>query len=365
MTKIKEIINVLEDFAPSSLQESYDNSTLITGNKQQDCSGILLTLDCTEEVVNEAIKNNCNLIVAHHPIVFSGLKSLTGKNYIERTVITAIKNDICIYACHTNLDNVKNGVNKKFSDSLGIINTRILAPQKSRLLNLQVFVPQTETEKVRKALTNAGAGNLGEYSDCSFTSTGTGRFTPSNNANPTTGEVNKPETVTEDKIEVVIAQEKKATVLKALKESHPYEEVAYFLTQLETFNPEIGSGMVGELPQPLKTTTVFDSIKQTFGAEVIKHTAITKPEIKKIAVCGGSGSFLLKHAINAQADLFITSDFKYHEFFDAENKIIIADIGHYETEHKTKEVFFEILSEKFTNIALVFSKTNTNPVKYY
>ena len=365
MTKIKEVIKFIEDFAPPMLQESYDNSKQLTGDKNLPCTGVLLTLDCTEDVVKEAIESNCNLIIAHHPIVFSGLKSLTGKNYIEQTIITAIKNDIVIYACHTNLDNVKNGVNKKICDLLGVKNTRVLSPKKSHLLKLEVFVPTNDCQKVRNALAKAGAGKLGDYSGCSFSSTGTGRFTPMEGANPSAGKIGTEETLTEDKIEVILPQEKKGIILHALHDAHPYEEVAYFLTELESLNPETGSGMIGTLEKEISIYNFFDHVKESLEAQMIKHTNINKEKIQKIAVCGGSGSFLLQHAIRAGADLFLTSDFKYHEFFDAENKIIIADIGHYETEHKTKELFYDILSEKFANIALVFSKTNTNPVKYY
>lgn len=365
MTKIKEIICELENIAPPILQESYDNSTLITGDKELNCTGVLLTLDCTEEVVAEAISKGCNLILAHHPIIFSGLKSLTGKTYIERTVIKAIKNDICIYACHTNLDNVKHGVNKKICNELGLVNTKILSPTKTKLLALQVFVPEGEANSVKNALHKAGAGNIGHYSHCSFTSSGEGQFTPRNGSKPKLGKLNQTECVKEEKIEVVLALEKKQAVLKALFNAHPYEEPAYFLTQTETFNPDTGSGMIGELKDEISLYTLLEKTKKAFNTGIIKHTEEVKPKVKKIAVCGGSGSFLLKQAIYSGADVFITSDFKYHEFFDAEKKIVIADIGHYETEHKTKELFFELLSEKFTNIALVFSKTNTNPVKYY
>ena len=365
MIAIKEIIKVIEDFAPPSLQESYDNSGLLTGDKSSKVTKVLLTLDCTEEVVNEAIDTGCNLIVAHHPIIFSGLKSLTGKNYIERTIIKAIKNDIAIYACHTNLDHVKNGVNYKISNKLGLKNLSILSPKSNTLLKLETYCPQSATQNLLKALGEIGVGEIGNYASCSFTIVGTGRFTGNEGSNPNIGTPLIPEEVIEDKIEVLVPIHLKHTVISILQENHPYEEVPYYLKQILNQNQDIGSGMIGELEDEIDIFKFFDFVKKEFDVQYIKHTNIIKNKIKRIAVCGGAGSFLLNNAINAKADIFLSSDFKYHEFFDAENKLVIADIGHYETESCTKELFYELLSEKFTNIALVFSKTYTNPVKYY
>lgn len=365
MTTIKDIIKVIEDFAPPSLQESYDNSGLLTGNKSSKVTKVILTLDCTEEVVNEAIETGCNLIVAHHPIIFSGLKSLTGKNYVERTIIKAIKNDIAIYACHTNLDHVKYGVNYKICSKLGLKNLSILSPKSNTLLKLETYCPQNATQSILKALNKAGAGEIGNYSACSFTTVGTGRFTGNESSNPTIGTQKIPEEVIEDKIELLVPIHLQYKIISALKESHPYEEIAYYLQPIINQPQEIGSGMIGELENEMDVFEFFDLIKSEFQVQYIKHTNIVKNKIKRVAVCGGAGSFLLKNAINAKADIFLTSDFKYHEFFDAENKLVITDIGHYETESCTKELFFEIISEKFVNIALVFSKSYTNPVKYY
>lgn len=365
MTKIRTLIAELERFAPAALQESYDNSQLIAGDPTWDCTGVLVTLDCTPEVVLEAIQKGFNLIVAHHPIVFSGLKSLTGKNYIERTMISALKNDIAIYACHTNLDHVKHGVNKKMADLLGLTNQRILVPKSNTLFKLETYVPNTELEQVLAALTAAGAGSMGNYTACSFSSQGNGRFTPNEASNPFIGSHGKPEIVPETKVEVLMTLANQNQVISSLLEAHPYQTPAYYVHALQNKQPDVGSGMIGELDSALPVEVVFDRIKQVFGAAVIKHTPLITQQIKTIAVCGGSGSFLLNHAKASKADLFITSDFKYHEFFDADQQIIIADIGHYETEHKTKELFFEILTEKFPNIAVDLAITNTNPVKYY
>jgi len=361
---ISEIINTLEKFAPPSLQESYDNSGLLVGDKNTTITSALLTLDTTEEVIEEAIAKNCNLIIAHHPIIFSGLKSLTGKNYIERTVIKAIKNDIALYAIHTNLDNVINGVNKKFADKIGLENLKILSPKTNTLKKLTTYVPLVNTDDILEALTNAGAGNIGEYESCSFQQTGIGTFKPSEKAKPHIGESGKLESVQENRIEVIIPEYAVKNVLKALNESHPYEEVAYYLTSLENENQEIGSGMLGNLHSEMSADDFLSYIKTKLKLDVIKFTPLNK-KINKVAICGGSGQFLLKKAIQAGADAFISADFKYHEYFDAEDKIMICDIGHYESEVATKEIFYEVLSENMSNIALVFSETNSNPIRYY
>ncbi|MBN3583551.1 Nif3-like dinuclear metal center hexameric protein [Algoriphagus aestuarii] len=362
--KIGDLISWLESFAPPAYQESYDNATLITGDRNTELTGVLCTLDCTEEVVNEAISLGANLIVAHHPIVFKGLKSFTGKNYVERTVIKAIKHDIAIFAIHTNLDHVANGVNKRISDRLGLQNTKILQPKKQLLSKLEFFVPAESKEKVLSAIFNAGAGKIGEYSDCSFQSTGTGTFTPSHDANPAIGEKGKPESLEEIKAEVLVSNHLLGRVLGVLKSNHPYEEVAYYVTSLENENQEVGAGMVGELIEAMDSIEFLDYLKDKMELKVIKHTALLQRKIKKVAVCGGAGIFLLNDAKRANADVFITSDVKYHEFFDTEEKLILCDIGHYESEIFTKELLGELLSQNFPNIALYLTKVVTNPTSY-
>lgn len=362
--KIGELISWLESYAPPSYQESYDNASLITGNRNDLVTGVICSLDCTEEVVDEAISLGANLIVAHHPIVFKGLKSFTGRNYVERTVIKAIKNDIAIFAIHTNLDHVSNGVNKRICDRLGLINTRILLPKKQLLSKLEFFVPSAEKEQVLKAIYQAGAGKIGEYSDCSFQTEGTGTFTPSSKANPTIGKQGKPETLEEVKVEVLVSNHLIGKVLGQLKSSHPYEEVAYYLTSIENEHQDVGAGMVGELPEPMKETDFLDYLKEKMDLKVVKHTSFLQKEIKKVAVCGGTGIFLLNQAKRANADVFITSDVKYHEFFDTEGQLILCDIGHYESEIFTKELLGELLSQNFPNIALYLTKVVTNPTSY-
>lgn len=364
MTTIKDIIQVLESFAPSAYQESYDNAQLLVGNRNENVTGVLVTLDVIESIVDEAIAKKCNLIVAHHPIVFKGLKSLTGKDYIERTILKAIKNDIAIYACHTNLDHVQLGVNHKIAQKLRLENTRILAPKKNVLEKITVFVPKNDAEKVRIALNNVGAGQIGNYQNCSFQSEGIGTFQPNEKATPHIGENGKLEQVTETRLEMIFPNHLEGKILAALRKAHPYEEIAYYLETIENANQEVGAGMIGNLKKPMKTVDFLQLLKKQFNLSVIRHTAIHKDTIESVALCGGAGSFLLKNAKGQQADIFITGDFKYHEFFDAENQIIIADIGHYESEFYTKELFYEILQEKFSNIVLIISEVNTNPIVY-
>lgn len=364
MTKIKDIIQYLESIAPPAYQESYDNARLITGDSQQNVTNILITLDTTEAIVQEAIEKDCNLIISHHPIIFKGLKSLTGRNYVERTVIKAIKNDIAIYAIHTNLDNVSNGVNKKICEKIGITNTQILLPKRETLSKLVTFIPREHTKEVTEALHTAGAGNVGNYSHCSFKVAGTGTFRPNDEATPHIGRANEQEEVSEDRVEMILPSYLEHPVLAALHQVHPYEEVAYFMTVLNNHNQEIGSGMIGELEEEMEPFAFLKHLKRRMSLSCIRHTRAFGTNIKKVAVCGGSGSFLLGAAMNQGADAFITADFKYHEFFDAEDRIVIADIGHYESEVFTKELIHEQLTKKFTTFALNLSETVTNPISY-
>ncbi|SNR94760.1 dinuclear metal center protein, YbgI/SA1388 family [Belliella buryatensis] len=361
---IREVVSFLDSIAPPAYQESYDNAQLITGDPNTKVKGILCSLDATEAVVDEAISLGCNLIVAHHPIVFKGLKSFTGKNYVERTIIKAIKNDIGIFAIHTNLDHVAHGVNKKIADKIGLKNTKILSPKKGILNKLSTFVPSAAVEQVMTALFDAGAGKIGDYSGCSFMSEGSGTFTPSEKANPTIGKRNKPEKALETKIEVMFPSFLESQIITALKNAHPYEEVAYYIHQLENENQEVGAGMVGELSTALDEKDFLAHLKSSMNLQVIKHTTLINKPIKKVAICGGAGIFLLNAAKKSRAEIFITADVKYHEFFDADNQIVICDIGHYESEIFTKELLLELLSQKFTNIALYFTKIVTNPITY-
>ncbi|ANQ48465.1 Nif3-like dinuclear metal center hexameric protein [Flammeovirga sp. MY04] len=363
--KIKEIVKSLEQLAPPVYQESYDNSGLLTGSGNEEVKGILVTLDCVENIVDEAINTGCNLIVAHHPLIFGGLKRLNGKNYVERTVIKAIKNDIAIYAIHTNLDNMNNGVSAKICHLLGLENLKILAPKKDTLFKLTSYVPIEATQKVLEALGKAGAGQIGNYSNCSYQSKGIGSFLGNSNTNPSVGQANHLEQVEENKIEVQFPIHLKGSVLNALHSSHPYEEVAYHITKLENVNTTVGSGMYGTYSDGIPAEEFLSKLKDTFKVGAIRHTKIVNKTIKKVAVCGGAGSFLLGNAKGVKADVFITGDFKYHEFFDAEDQIMIADIGHYESEQFTSELLIDFIKEQFDGIKVIKTSNNTNPVHYF
>lgn len=365
MPTIQQITQAIESVAPTMYQESYDNAGLLTGNSRAICTGVLLSLDATEQVIDEAIEKGCNLVISHHPIIFKGLKSITGKNYVERSIIKAIKNDIALYACHTNLDNMHNGVNAKICEKIGLKNIRVLAPKNSTLLHLTTFVPAEQLSDVSQALFDAGAGKIGNYDLCSFTVEGKGSFRGNEISNPTSGEKGELEIADEMRLEVILQKHIRSAVLQALKNAHPYEEVAYYLQEIVNDNQEIGSGMIGELPEEMEAKAFLTSLKEKMNTFIIKHTSIKNfTKVKKIAVCGGVGSFLLPKAISAGADVFVSSDFKYHEFFDADGKIIIADIGHFESEQFTNEIFAEIINKNFTTFAVHFSKIKTNPINY-
>lgn len=365
MPFIKDIIREIEFLAPPVYQENYDNAGLVTGNSSAELTAILVAFDITEAIIDEAIQKKCNLVIGHHPPVFKGLKKLTGTNYVERTIIKAIKNDIAIYTAHTNLDNVVNGVNYKIAEKLGLERVEILAPKRGLLKKLSTYVPEADAEKVLEALFAAGAGKIGNYSSCAFRTDGEGSFLPDDQANPTLGQKGRKEFVSEKKLEIMFPVHAEKAVMKALFSTHPYEEVAYYLQQLDNTNQEIGSGAVGYLPEALDEKAFLSVLKDKLSLSCIRYTPFSERKIQKIAVAGGAGSFLLNNAISANADAFITGDFKYHEFFDAENKLMIADVGHYESEISTKEIFIGLLSEKFTNIVVNFSEINTNPITYY
>lgn len=362
---IQDIISEIEKFAPPAYQESYDNSGLLVGNKETKVTGVLLSLDCIESIIDEAISLKCNLIIAHHPIIFGGLKRLNGSNYVERTVIKAIQNNIAIYACHTNIDNVKAGVNSKIAEKLGLKNLKILAPKKQLLKKLVTFVPKTHAEKVRTALFEAGAGEIGNYDNCSFNLEGLGSFKGNMHTNPFIGEKGKLSEEKEIRIEVIFEGTKERAILQNLFASHPYEEIAHDIYLLENYYQNVGSGMTGEFDKQMSENDFLTLIKTAFGPKFLKHTPLLKKPIKKVAFCGGSGSFLIKNAINSGADAYISADIKYHEFFDANGEILIVDTGHFENEQFTPEIFYELIHKKFATFATYLSKINTNPVNYF
>lgn len=363
--KIREITAYLEDLAPLSSQESYDNSGLIVGNPNDEVKSALVSLDCIEETIDEAIEKKCQLIIAHHPIVFKGLKKLNGTDYVQRTVLKAIRNNIAIYAIHTNLDNFRFGVNAEIGKRLNLTNLRVLSPRKEALNKLVVFVPTDHAESLRNTMFEAGAGAIGDYDECSFNTYGAGTYRPKDGANPFEGRVGERSEVAEAKVEVVVSAHKIGRVVSAMIGAHPYEEVAYEVYGMLNENPYEGSGMVGELEKEMKEKDFLAHVKKAFNCGVIRHTDLKGKPVKRVAFCGGAGSFLLKHARRSKADVFITGDYKYHEFFDAEGEIVIADIGHYESEQYTSDLLVDILTKKFPKFAVHLTEVNTNPINYF
>jgi dinuclear metal center YbgI/SA1388 family protein len=363
--KIADIIQLLEQAAPPSYQESYDNAGLLTGNAGWECTGIICSLDTTEDVIMEAKSKGCNLVVAHHPIIFGGLKKITGKNYVEKTVITAIKNDIAIYAIHTNLDNVIKGVNDRMADKLGLINRKILAPKSNQLMKLFTFVPAEYAAKVRAAIFEAGSGNIGNYSECSFNAEGTGTFKAGAGTDPFVGEIGEQHQEKEVKIESIFPAYLQHMIVTAMIKAHPYEEVAYDVVAMANEYQQVGSGLVGELAEPTDEAGLLSLIKAAFGLSVIRHTPLLGKKVTKVALCGGAGSFLISKAIASGADFYITGDVKYHEFFDASSRLVIADIGHWESEQFTIDLLFDILKAKFPTFAVLKTEVKTNPVNYF
>ncbi|HZK97684.1 MAG TPA: Nif3-like dinuclear metal center hexameric protein [Prolixibacteraceae bacterium] len=361
---IREIISYLESVAPPAYQESYDNAGLIIGDPESTVTSALITLDVTEAIIDEAIETGCELIISHHPILFKGIKRLNGNSFVERCVIKAIKNNIAIFAAHTNLDSILGGVNSKICEKIGLTNTIILAPAKDQLLKLVTFIPKDHLDKVREAVFAAGAGEIGKYDKCSFSTEGLGTFRGGDDTNAYVGEKGEFHFEKEARFETILHKHSKNSVINALLKAHPYEEVAYDLYPLENTLPEVGAGMIGELPGAENEIDFLSRLLDIFGCKSIRHTYLLGKSVKKVAVCGGSGSFLLPAAIAAGADIFVTADMKYHDFFEAEEKIIVADIGHYESEQFTKELFYEILIKKFPNFALRLSEVKSNPVLY-
>lgn len=363
--KIANILSYLESIAPLSLQEDYDNAGLLTGNPDWNCSGILICLDVNEQVIQEAISEKCNLVIAHHPLIFKGIKKLNGKNQVEKTVIGAIKNDIAIYAIHTNLDNVIEGVNGKISDKLGLKKRTILFPMENTLKKLFTFVPEKNADQVRDAVFHAGGGQIGNYSECSFNTAGMGTFKAGSGSEPYLGKIGERHAEQEIRIEVIFPAHKENAILSALKQAHPYEEVAYEVINVSNKHQHIGSGIIGELENEMDESVFLQFLKKVFEIPVVRHSSFPGRKIKKVAVCGGAGSFLITSALSLNADAFVTADLKYHEFFNADGKLLLADVGHFESEQYTIELLHELLVQKFPTFAVLKTGVKTNPVNYF
>jgi len=363
--KIKDTLAILEEMAPLGYAESFDNVGLLVGEANANLTGVLVCHDALESVIDEAIAKNCNLIVCFHPILFSGLKKITGKNYVERAVIKAIKNDVAIYAVHTALDNHKNGVNKIFCDALGIENSKVLIPKQNYIQKLVTYTVPDNAEKLRNSLFDAGAGNIGNYEDCSFSSQGIGTYMGNENSNPEVGSQFEYVEAKEIKIEVTFEKHLQSKIIKALFSNHVYEEIAYEIYNLENEHQNIGLGRVGSLKNELSESEFMQFVSEKLDCKGIRHSNFLGKPIKKVAVLGGSGSYAIKNAIASGADAYLTADLKYHQFYEAENLILLADIGHFESERFTKNYIVDYLKEKITNFAIILSQENTNPVKYF
>ena len=362
--KIKEIVSALDRFAPLPLQDGFDNAGLQIGLTEAEATGALLCLDVTEAVLDEAIALGCNLVICHHPLIFKGYKSITGKDYVERCILKAIRNDMVLYAAHTNLDNAKGGVNYKIAEKIGLKHLQVLEPKRNSLLKLVTFVPTEQAERVRKALFAAGCGNIGGYDSCSYNLKGEGTFRAGENTHPFCGSIGELHREEEVRIETILPSYKKGEVMRALLSAHPYEEPAFDLYPLENEWTQAGAGIVGELETPETELEFLKRIKKIFEVECVKHNRLTGREIQKVALCGGAGAFLIPQAIRSGADIFITGEIKYHDYFGHEDEILLAEIGHYESEQYTKEIFYSIIRDLFPNFALHLSKINTNPIKY-
>ena len=361
---VNDICLALEELAPLALQENYDNAGLQVGERQQPLSGVLLCVDVTEEIVQEAVEKNCNMIISHHPLIFNGIKSITGENYVERTLRMSILNDIAIYSSHTNLDISKRGVNQWIANKIGLKNIQPLTSVSNEQLKAVVFVPKSHEMLLRNAIFEVGAGQIGDYDCCSFSSTGIGTFRASDACKPYVGKPDVLHCEEEIRMEIILQPHLKNKVLKAIYAVHPYEEPAIDFYSMQTGMAQNGVGALGELETPEDETQFLNRMKTLFRIPVIRHTEFLNKPIQKVALCGGSGSSFIRTVIAQKADVFLSSDFKYHDFFSAEKKLIIADIGHFESEECTKEIFFEQLSKKFPTFAVHFSNISTNPINY-
>ncbi|CAL2092713.1 Nif3-like dinuclear metal center hexameric protein [Tenacibaculum sp. 190524A05c] len=361
---IRDITNHIEEIAPLSYAEDFDNVGLLVGNYKTEVTGVLVTLDTLEEVVDEAIENNCNLIVSFHPIIFGGLKKLNGNNYVERAVLKAIKNDIAIYATHTALDNSNVGVSAKMCEVLQLQNTKTLIPKKGNIKKLTTYVPFRDANNLREKLFEAGAGNIGNYDNCSFNVEGKGSYRGNEHSNPTVGKKGELQYEEETCITVTFESHLEGKILGQLFQKHPYEEVAYEVITLNNKQQNVGMGMIGEFEEAIDENEFLKLVKSTFKTGCVRHSKLIGKSVKKVAVLGGAGSFAISNAIREKADAYISADFKYHEFYKAENRILLADVGHYESEQFTKNLLVDHLTKKFTNFAIRLSEKRTNPIYY-
>ncbi len=362
--KLSDLCSWLDSAVPLSFQEGYDNSGLQVGQPGKEVTSGLLTLDVTDDVIDEAIHYGCDIVISHHPLIFSGIKKVNDQHPAGRILVKAIKSDIAVYSSHTNLDMLNDGVSRKMALKLGLRNVKVLQPLNNRLLKLVTFVPEDHLGKVREAVFNAGAGFIGNYDRCGFTVSGTGSFRAGEGTNPFAGEKGKMHLEKEARFETVFFSHLREKIIDALLGSHPYEEVAYDLYQLQNDNIDFGLGCTGELEEPLSEKGFLDLVSSVFNAFGTRYSALTGRMIRKVALCGGAGASLLNKALSAKADAFVTGDIKYHTWFEADKRILLADCGHFETEKFSTEILYDLIIKKFPKFALRFSETNTNPINY-
>lgn len=363
--KVKELVSELERFAPPCLQESYDNAGLNVGFPDVDITGVLICVDVIPEVVDEAIANNCNMIVSHHPLIFPNIKRITGSNSVEKSIVKALQNNVSIYCGHTNFDKAQNGVSMKMCEKLGLNNCTVIDSEKHILRKIAVFVPESHADEVRNAMFAAGAGTIGDYDECSFNLAGTGTFRAGTNCNPYVGSIGERHHEKEIRVEVICPSYLQSKVVSAMLKVHPYEEPAFDIYQLENQWNQIGLGAVGDLDSEITETEFLEKVKRTFNVGNIRHSATTGRKIRRVAVCGGSGASYIRSAVAMNVDAYVTADIKYHDWFLAEGKILLLDIGHYESEQFTKEIFYDIIAPKCSGISICLSTINTNPINNY
>jgi dinuclear metal center YbgI/SA1388 family protein len=362
--KLKDLCSYLDSAVPLSFQEGYDNSGLQVGLPDREISSAMITLDVTEEVIEEAVSEKCDIIISHHPLLFTGIKKLSGSTFTERILYKSVRHDIAIYSSHTNLDIFSNGVSRKMAGKLNLKGIKVLSPLKNSLLKLVTYIPETHLEKVRDALFDSGAGVIGNYDRCGFSSLGTGSFRGNDNTKPFSGEKGKINFEKEIRFETVLFSHLKEKVIKVLLDVHPYEEVAYDIYSLENENVDVGLGCVGELDDQMSEVDFLKRVSSVFDAKGIRYSKLTGKPVKKIALCGGSGSLLINMAIASGSDAFITADIKYHNFSDADSKILLVDAGHFESEKFSTEILYDLIIKKFPKFAVRFSEKNTNPINY-
>lgn len=369
--KIKHLGQVLDQLAPFAYQMSFDNSGLQVGHPEDPIEKILCTLDVTDAVLEEAIQQQADCIVAHHPLIFSPLKKLTGQTPTERLVIKAIRHGIGIYAVHTNLDQVSEGVNQRLAQALGLTNTQILQPSNRALKKLVTFCPSMNSEDghyypgiIRQALFEAGAGQTGGYDQASFNAKGKGTFRAPEGSSPFVGKEDQMHVQEEVRIETIFPSAIQGQVISALQSAHPYEEVAYDVYTLDnTFN-DVGAGMLGKLPEAVGEMHFLRDLKANLHAQGLRHTALTGNHIERVALCGGAGRFTLSKAVKEGADALVTADFKYHDFFDVDQQLLLVDVGHYESEQFTPEILYNYIAKELPETSVTISACNTNPIYY-